>query len=273
VALAPFTTLGVGGEARWFATATSADDVSAADRWCREHGVALFVLGGGSNLVISDRGVDGLVLQIDIRGVEAAMQDSATMLRAGAGEPWDKVVQEAVSRGLAGLECLSGIPGSVGGTPVQNVGAYGQEVGDTIADVTVFDRGAGQVTTLKGAECGFQYRMSRFKHEDGGRFVVCDVAFRLAAGPATVAYPDVIAELEHRQIASPTVADVRAVVISIRRSKGMVSDASDPDTRSVGSFFMNPVVSPRVHARLERSIGAPVPAFRLADGTVKVPAA
>jgi UDP-N-acetylmuramate dehydrogenase len=273
VSLAPLTTLGVGGEARWFATAGSAADVSAADRWCRDNGVTLFVLGGGSNLVIADRGVDGLVLQIAIRGTDATSSQGSTLLHAGAGESWDAVVQEAVSRGLAGLECLSGIPGSAGGTPVQNVGAYGQEVGATIADVTVFDRAAGHLTTLTGADCAFQYRMSRFKRHDAGRFVVCGVTFRLAPGPPTVVYPDVIAELARRQIAAPTLRDVRTAVVSIRRRKGMVLEASDADTRSVGSFFMNPVVSSAVHARFERLTGGAVPAFPLAEGTVKIPAA
>jgi UDP-N-acetylmuramate dehydrogenase len=273
VPLAPLTTLRVGGEARLFARATSTAEIAAAVAWCREHRVSLFVLGGGSNLVVSDRGLDGLALQVAIGGMTVAAANGATLLRAGAGEPWDAVVQQAVSRGLAGLECLSGIPGSVGGTPVQNVGAYGQEVGDTIADVTVFDRVDAIVRTLTGAECGFEYRMSRFKRQDEGRFIVCDVGFRLTAGPPTLKYPDLIAELERRQIASPSLADVRASVVAVRRRKGMVIDSGDPDTRSVGSFFMNPVVSSDVHASLERAAGGSVPAFHLAEQSVKVPAA
>jgi UDP-N-acetylmuramate dehydrogenase len=233
----------------------------------------LFVLGGGSNLVISDRGISGLVVQIAIRGLEATTRDDLTVLRIGAGESWDDVVQQTVDRELAGLECLSGIPGTVGGTPIQNVGAYGQEVGGAIADVTVFDRHSASLTSLKGSECKFRYRMSRFKDQDPGRFVVCDVAFSLRKGPPTIAYPDVITELERRQVAAPSLEDVRKAVLSIRGRKGMVLDPSDTDTRSVGSFFMNPVVSPDVHARLETMTSGTVPAFRLADSTLKVPAA
>jgi len=148
VALAPFTTLGIGGAARWFSRAATVDEVAAAHRWAAEQGAELFVLGGGSNLVIADEGLDGLVMHASLRGVELAADGGDTILTAGAGERWDDVVATAVARGLAGLECLSGIPGSVGGTPVQNVGAYGQEVGDTIAHVTVFDRTTGATATL-----------------------------------------------------------------------------------------------------------------------------
>lgn len=267
------TTLGVGGNARWFMRATTVEDVAAAHRWCGDTGVPLFVLGGGSNVVVADRGVEGLVLQIAIGGVDFHPGGGKTALRLGAGEPWDDVVAAAVSRGLAGLECLSGIPGSAGGTPVQNVGAYGQEVAQTIAEVTVLDRRSGDVTTLSGAECKFAYRTSRFKREDAGRFIVCGVLFELRPGPPTVTYPDVVSHLERSGVVSPALADVRDAVLSIRRRKGMVIDASDPDTRSVGSFFMNPVVTADRHARLASAATGPVPGFVLPGGTVKIPAA
>lgn len=267
------TTLGVGGNARWFMRATTVEDVAAAHRWCGDTGVPLFVLGGGSNVVVADRGVEGLVLQIAIGGVDFHPGGGKTALRLGAGEPWDDVVAAAVSRGLAGLECLSGIPGSAGGTPVQNVGAYGQEVAQTIAEVTVLDRRSGDVTTLSGAACKFAYRTSRFKREDAGRFIVCEVLFELRPGPPTVTYPDVVSHLERSGVVSPALADVRDAVLSIRRRKGMVIDASDPDTRSVGSFFMNPVVTADRHARLASAATGPVPGFVLPGGTVKIPAA
>ena len=181
VPLSTFTTLGIGGPARWFVRATTAEDVAAAHQWCGLQELPLFVLGGGSNLVIADTGFDGLVLQIAIRGIEFAPHRSPTLVRVGAGEPWDDVVASTVSRGLAGLECLSGIPGSAGGTPIQNVGAYGQEVSDTLTEVTVFDRTNGCMATLTGADCRFGYRTSRFKREDAGRFVVCGMQFRAAA--------------------------------------------------------------------------------------------
>jgi UDP-N-acetylmuramate dehydrogenase len=274
VDLAPLTTLGIGGPARWFTSAFSADDVAAAHHWAVAEGVELFVLGGGSNLVIADEGVNGLVVHVGMRGVDFVHEGDGTVVRAGAGESWDDLVAATVVRGLAGLECLSGIPGSVGGTPVQNVGAYGQEVADTIERVTAFDRQQRCVVTLSNAECGFAYRMSRFKREDCGRFVVCDVTFRLRPGPPTATYPDVKRYFERHAIAAPTVADARRAVLDIRRQKGMVIDAADPDTRSVGSFFMNPVVDAEVHRRIAGEWpNDRVPGFTLPGGSVKIPAA
>ncbi len=274
VSLAPLTTLGVGGCTRWFTRADTTDAVASAHEWARDRGVELFVLGGGSNLVVSDGGFDGLVVQVAIRGVNFSGDGADTLVRSGAGEPWDGIVAATVRRGLAGVECLSGIPGSVGGTPVQNVGAYGQEVSETIEDVTVFDRHAQAVITLRNPECRFAYRMSRFKREDAGRFVVGEVRFRLRPGRPTTTYPDVTRHLERAGIAEPSVGDARAAVLQIRRGKGMVIDPADPDTRSVGSFFMNPVVAAHVHQRIasESSEGR-APGFTLPGGTVKIPAA
>lgn len=271
--LAEWTTLGVGGHAQWFMRATSVQDVAAAQKWCDDARVPLFVLGGGSNVVVADRGVDGLVLQIAIRGVDFHTRGGATALRLGAGEPWDSAVAAAVSRGLAGLECLSGIPGSVGGTPVQNVGAYGQDVAATIAEVTVLDRRSRELARLSGAECGFAYRMSRFKRADAGRFIVCEVVFALSPGPPTVTYPDVLSHLDRAGVVSPGLGDVRDAVLSIRRRKGMVIDPADPDTRSVGSFFVNPLVHADRHALLVSAAAGAVPGFRLPGGQVKIPAA
>jgi UDP-N-acetylmuramate dehydrogenase len=272
VSLAPLTTLGVGGDASWFVRATTIEEVVAAHVWCRERAMPFSVIGGGSNLVIADDGVAGLVLQIALGGVSFNSQGDRMVIRAGAGETWDAVVTAAVSRGLAGLECLSGIPGSVGGTPVQNVGAYGQEVGDTIAEVRVLDRQSGEVGRLSGAECRFGYRTSRFKADDVARFVVCEVTYELRHEFPTVTYPDVVDLLERRGIHSPNVADVRDAVLSIRRKKGMVLDASDRDTHSVGSFFLNPIVDVRRHASLT-SVAGPAPGFTLPGDRVKIPAA
>jgi UDP-N-acetylmuramate dehydrogenase len=272
VSLAPLTTLGVGGHASWFVRATTIEEVVAAHAWCRERAMPFNVIGGGSNLVIADDGVTGLVLQIALGGIGFSNQGDTIALRVGAGEPWDAVVAGAVSRGLAGLECLSGIPGSAGGTPVQNVGAYGQEVADTIADVTVLDRQSGEVGTLRGTDCRFGYRTSRFKADDVGRFVVCEVTYELRHERPTVTYPDLVALMERRGIHSPNVADVRDAVLSIRRKKGMVLDASDHDTRSVGSFFMNPIVDARRHASLA-SVAGPAPGFALPGDQVKIRAA
>jgi UDP-N-acetylmuramate dehydrogenase len=272
VPLAPLTTLGIGGPAQWFMRATSPDDVEAAYQWSRDNSVSLFALGGGSNLVIADSGVNALVLQIAIRGRWFSPRRVDTVVRVGAGEPWDGIVAAAVAHGLSGLECLSGIPGSVGGTPIQNVGAYGQEVSETILDVTAFDTTTGHLTTLSSAECGFGYRTSRFRRQDAGRFIVCDVTFALRDGPPTLAYPDVINQVARDEISSPTLDQVREVVLAIRRGKGMVLDESDIDTRSVGSFFTNPVVPASVQTELAARTGGPVPGFPV-SGNVKIPAA
>jgi len=267
------TTLGVGGRARWFARATDVEEAAAAVKWSGDRSVPLFVLGGGSNLVVADGGFDGLVLQMALGGVDFRANGDATRVHVGAGEPWDEVVAVAVSRGLAGLECLSGIPGTTGGTPIQNVGAYGQDVSRSIASVTVLDRMTGATKVLTGRDCRFGYRTSRFKGEDAGRFLVCDVTFELRAGPPTLAYPDVITELERRRLTAPSPADVRDAVLSIRRGKGMVIDPTDPDTRSVGSFFMNPVVDAAHVPRLTSEGGGRAPAYELPGGRVKIPAA
>lgn len=267
VPLAPLMTIGVGGPARWYVRAGDVEEVQAARRWAADRGLPLFVLGGGSNIVVSDRGFPGLVLHVTIAGAHLHPAGSEAILDAGAGEPWDAVVSRAVGAGYAGLECLSGIPGSAGGTPIQNVGAYGQEVAESILHVTVLDARSGEIVQMPARECGFQYRQSRFKQADAGRFIVCGVTYRLARGAPTVTYPDVIAWVHGQGLARPTVADVRRGVIEIRRRKGMVLDEADPDTRSVGSFFMNPIVPAARHAALGS------PGFPMPDGSMKIPAA
>jgi len=206
VPLAPLTTLGIGGSAEWFIRATTIEEVVAAHEWCRERAVPFNVMSGGSNLVVADSGVTGLVLQIALGGIDVSSRGDAGLLRVGAGEPWDAAVDAVVSRGLQGVECLSGIPGSTGGTPVQNVGAYGQEVADTIATITALDRQSGEVRTLRGTDCRFGYRTSRFKSDDVGRFVVCDVTYELNHEPPTMWYPDTMHVIERGGIRSTNVA-------------------------------------------------------------------
>jgi len=273
VALHTLSTLGVGGPARWFLTATRPEHVSAAHRWALDRGVPVFVLGGGSNIVIADTGVDGLVLQMGIGGVTTTPDGGKTLLVAGAGEPWDRIVDLATQRGLAGIECLSGIPGTVGGTPIQNVGAYGQEVADVIDRVTVFDRPSSEFAEIQHDQCGFSYRMSRFKAQDQGRFIVCGVTFRLPPAAPRAVYPDLVAELETRGLRSPGLLDVRDAVRAIRRRKGMVLDDDDPDTRSVGSFFVNPIVTVDDQERISALAGTRAPGFVAGEGRVKIPAA
>ena len=273
VPLAARTSLRVGGPARWFTVASSSEDVAGAHAWSRAHGVPMVVLGGGTNAVIADAGLEALVVAVQPRGLSVVEDREALAVTAAAGEPWDAVVEASVARGGAGLECLSGIPGLTGGTPIQNVGAYGQDVSGVIADVTAFDTANGVTVTIPAAECGFAYRASRFKGSDAGRFVVCAVRFRLQKGPPTTAYADVASALAREGVTHPSVADVRAAVLAVRRRKAMVIDASDPDTRSVGSFFTNPVLSAGDAESVAVRAGAAPPVFPQAGGQVKVPAA
>ena len=273
VPLAPLSTLGVGGSSAWFSTARSAEDVQRAAEWCATRSVPLFALGGGSNLVVADDGFKGLALEVAIPGrAFTELTDGAHEVRAGAGEPWDALVGDAVSRGLGGVECLSGIPGSVGGTPIQNVGAYGQEVADTIVTVEAYDRCAGALVLLAAAECRFAYRMSRFKRDEPDRWIVCGVTFRLAPGAAPVRYPDLIRYFDELGLSAPDLNDIRQAVLTIRARKGMVVDPDDPDSRSVGSFFMNPIVTGAERDEVSRRAGEPAPAYPAGDG-VKIPAA
>jgi UDP-N-acetylmuramate dehydrogenase len=208
-----------------------------------------------------------------IGGIAGEPTGGDTLIACGAGENWDRVVEYAVARDLAGIECLSGIPGTVGGTPIQNVGAYGQDVAGTIDSVTVFDRHAARHERMTASECRFGYRTSRFKTTDAARYIVCEVTLRLRHGAPTLTYPDVVTDLHERAIMTPTVADVRRAVLGIRRRKGMVLDPEDPDTRSVGSFFTNPVLSATAFARLQQTAGQNVPSFAAPGEAIKVPAA
>jgi UDP-N-acetylmuramate dehydrogenase len=244
VPLAPLATMGVGGPARWYVEARDEDAVRVALEWAERRGLPVRVLGGGSNLVIADAGVEGLVVRVALRGVTVRETGDAIELTAAAGEPWDDVVRLAVERGWAGLECLSGIPGLVGATPIQNVGAYGQDVSETIVAVRALDRTTRTVAALDRAACGFAYRDSAFKGRAADRYVVLAVTYRLRPGGApAVRYADVERYLAARGTGSPGLADVREAVLEIRRAKSMVLDPDDPNRRSCGSFFVNPVVS------------------------------
>lgn len=274
VLLAPFTTFGIGGPAAWFAEAVSDADIEEAVSFAQQRGLRMFVLGGGSNVLVADEGFDGLIMHIASRGVE----QQGPVLTAAAGEDWDALVARSVDAGLAGIECLSGIPGTVGGTPVQNVGAYGQEVSRTITVVRAFDRRAHQWVELETSLCGFAYRRSRFNQgPDRDRFIVSRVSFRLQQDvPAAVAYADLKRHFAERSIAQPTLRQVRDAVLSIRLGKGMVVTSDNPERRSAGSFFKNPVVGegelPRIAAAVHVS-EPEVPRYPAAAGEVKLPAA
>ncbi|PYQ03424.1 MAG: UDP-N-acetylenolpyruvoylglucosamine reductase [Acidobacteria bacterium] len=282
VPLSGLSTLGVGGPARYYVRCDSADSVARAAAWASEKKLSLLILGGGSNLVVADEGFSGLVLHLLVRGVDSVEANGAVEITAGAGEPWDPLVERAVSAGWAGLECLSGIPGFVGATPMQNVGAYGQDVSETITRVRALDLGTGKLENLDREECAFGYRDSRFKREDRGRYVILGVTYRLRPGGApSIKYADLERHLAAEGVRAPTLADTRRAVIDVRRRKSMVIDPDDPNRRSVGSFFMNPVVPAHQARRIEadlRSAGAlganeKMPAFPAADGRTKLSAA
>lgn len=253
VPLAPLTTIGIGGPARCFLRAESVDELRDGLAWAGQRDLPVFILGGGSNLLIADEGFPGLVIQIDIRGITVESEDEFAMVKAGAGEPWDAFVAFAVDKGWAGIECLSGIPGSTGATPIQNVGAYGQDVSETIARVEALDRTTGRVVWFTNWDCRFGYRSSLFKNYERDRYVVLSVTFRLRiGGPAAIRYPELLKYVEERGVSVGNLRGVREAVIAIRKRKGMVIDRADPDTRSDGSFFMNPVISSAQFASFPR---------------------
>ena len=281
-AIAPLTTMRVGGPAATLVTAETTDEIVAAVREVDASGQDLLVVSGGSNLVVADDGFGGVVVRIANRGITVESQDacSGVFVTVAAGEPWDEFVAHAVAQGWSGVEALSGIPGLTGATPVQNVGAYGQEVAQTIARVRVYDRAKGEVRTFAGADCAFTYRHSRFKGTD--RYVVLEVSFQLALGDlsAPVGYADLARQLGVELGERVPLADAREAVLAQRRLRGMVLDAQDHDTWSCGSFFTNPIVTSAefetLLGRVAERVGpdGPVPPrFDGADGTVKTSAA
>ncbi len=332
VNLSRFTTLGLGGPARRFVVAGTDDEIIAAVRDADQRGEPLLVLGGGSNLVISDDGFPGTVIQVATKGIHRTTGPDETSpgqagpgqagpgqagpdeagprqaepgapvtLTVAAGEEWDTVVASCVAADLAGLECLSGIPGLTGATPIQNVGAYGQEVADTITRVRAYDRATSGVVELAAVDCGFGYRTSAFKRSIAppavtGRFVVLGVTFQLTTDRLSrpVRYAELAGVLgldaDRPDKGTPSqgrpdeggrasLGDVRSAVLRLRRGKGMVLDPGDPDSRSAGSFFTNPVLDARQFAMLRRLVdercrpGVPIPQFPAGPGQVKVPAA
>jgi UDP-N-acetylmuramate dehydrogenase len=292
-ALADYTTLRLGGPARRLVEAMTEAEIAAEVRAADASDEPLLVLGGGSNLVVADEGFPGTVVHIATRGVHRSTAGTDSVeLTVAAGEDWDAVVAGCVEEGLAGLECLSGIPGRAGATPIQNVGAYGQEVAERVISVRVYDRDRGAVLDLAGADCGFGYRTSMFKRSlqavapagpapVTGRFVVLSVRFLLVRDrlSAPVRYAELARALGVAEGDRAPLAAVRSAVLDLRRGKGMVLDPGDPDTRSVGSFFLNPVLDHARFAAVERAAeaaagpGTRVPSFPAGDGLVKIPAA
>jgi UDP-N-acetylmuramate dehydrogenase len=280
VSLAPYTTLQIGGPARFFCEATSEAEVEEAVSFALDRGLPLFVLGGGSNLLVSDAGFDGLVMRVGVPVAERERREgNNVLLEAGAGESWDAVVLYAVDRGYAGIECLAGIPGDVGGTPVQNVGAYGQEVAETIAQVRAYDLASRKFVDLDHAACRFGYRRSLFNSEARGRYVVTAVTYKLRPdGEPALRYADVTRYFAPQIEAGekPTLRQVYDGVRSIREQKGMLVGQGGADGRSAGSFFKNPVVSSASISQVALGAGCSddeVPRYPAGDGMVKLPAA
>lgn len=269
-------TLGTGGNARYFVEVGSRAELKDALSWARTGGLPTLILGGGSNVVCADSGFDGLVIHMGLLGIDIGVQSDAVHVKAGAGETWDDFVQRCCNEGLSGIECLSGIPGQVGATPIQNVGAYGQEVKSTISRVVCLDRQTLRVCVFDNVDCGFAYRTSRFKEADADRYVICEVEFRLRRGPPLdLGYQDL---RERVGSSSPTVDQVRQAVLSARREKSMVLDREDENGRSCGSFFLNPMISEsdfdQLRQRLETDTpGIEIPRYPQSDGSVKLPAA
>lgn len=263
VPLAGLTTLGVGGPAERLVEVTTADELVAAVRDADEAGRPLLLLGGGSNVIAPDEGWPGDVVLVRSSGIDR----DGSVLTVQAGHDWDELVAHTVAEGLAGIEALSGIPGSTGATPVQNVGAYGQEVAQTITAVRVYDRAEKVDLVLAPEDCGFAYRDSRLKREPG-RYVVLEVAFRLHPGPLSrpVGYAELARTLGVDVGGTAPLADVREAVLGLRRGKGMVWDPADPDTRSAGSFFTNPIVA------LDRAVEG-CPSWPAGEGQIKLSAA
>ncbi|MFG2075349.1 UDP-N-acetylmuramate dehydrogenase [Nonomuraea maritima] len=271
--IAPYTTLRLGGPAREFATATTAEELVSLVAEADRNGVPTLVLGGGSNVVVSDEGFDGLVIEVATEGVTVSRDGEQVIVTAEAGEDWDRLALRAVTEGWSGVECLSGIPGLVGSTPIQNVGAYGQEVSQTIRCVRAYDRRARHVVDLEARQCGFAYRDSLFK-QDPSRHVVLAVTYALEvaelSGP--VAYAEVAARLGVELGGRVPLGVARETVLELRRGKGMVLDPADPDTRSAGSFFTNPILT--AEQADELAVRAPGhPRYEMPGGQVKVPAA
>ncbi len=269
VPLAPLTTLGLGGKARYLIECQTLEQIRHSLLWAAERNMKVQVLGGGSNTIFTDDGYIGLVLKIELSGVEF----TDGLATVAAGESWDSFVLQAVQHGLSGIECLSGIPGLVGATPIQNVGAYGQEVKETIVEVCALDRQSLEEVFFTRSECHFGYRQSRFKNEDRDRYIITQVRYQLKQDSQTqIRYPELVSYVqEHPASASNPLQAVREAVLHLRASKSMCVDPQDPNSRSAGSFFINPVVAEDCARHLQQE-HADMPSFP-APGGVKIPAA
>jgi UDP-N-acetylmuramate dehydrogenase len=276
VPLAELTSLGVGGPARYLVEAKSEDEIRAALSFAESERIPVFTLGGGTNVLVADSGFPGLVLRMALLGVQ---REGSGILSASAGENWDAFVESSVKLNLAGLECMSGIPGTVGGTPVQNVGAYGAEASETIVSVRVLDRQTKTIATLSNKDCQFAYRASIFNTTQRDRYIILNVTYSLRPeGKTKIRHQDL--EMFFPAGSNPTLGAVRDAVLNIRAGKGMVLDENDPDSKSAGSFFKNPLVIAKTLLRMEEAArrrgclgpDESIPLFKAAGGVMKLPA-
>jgi UDP-N-acetylmuramate dehydrogenase len=276
VPLAEYTTLKIGGNARFFLSAKHENEVIEAHRFAEENNLKVFILGGGSNVLVADEGFDGLVLQIALKGISTVPEKKQSVfIKANAGEDWDEFVSFCIEKNLQGIECLSGIPGFIGGTPVQNVGAYGQEVSETIVSVRCFDTKNKEIVELTNAECEFAYRTSLFNSTAKNRYIVLAVVYVLKPdGKPKIVYRDLIKYFGERK---PNLRETREAVLKIRAEKSMVINSRDPNSQSAGSFFKNPVVTVEKFAdiveRAKKINIENVPSFPVNEKSVKIPAA
>ncbi len=293
VPIAKYTTIALGGSAKCFISCQTTDEIRSAIEFARREDLPIQVLGGGSNVIFPDEGFNGLVIKIDLKGVVFEDDGESASARVNAGEVWDDFVKTCVEKNLGGVECLSGIPGSVGATPIQNVGAYGQEVKDTITSIKALDRESLQLAEIVNKECEFGYRKSRFKMKDKDKFVVVEVCYRLEnAAEPKIKYEELRDYIESRKKdegergtetgegglrkEGVNLQEVREAVLALRRKKSMLVDPADPNSRSVGSFFVNPVLSKVEYSDFEgrlASIGIRrAPSYKDANG-MKISAA
>jgi UDP-N-acetylmuramate dehydrogenase len=293
VSLSEFTTIGLGSEAKYFISCKTTDEIRSAVEFARRENLPIMILGGGSNIIFPDEVFNGLVIKIDFKGILFEDDGEYTKALVNAGEVWDDFVKLCVEKDLGGVECLSGIPGSVGATPIQNVGAYGQEVKDTITSIKAIDRDSLQDVEISNTKCEFGYRKSRFKTKDKDKFVIVEVCYRLEnAGEPTIKYEELRDYVESRKRVDAgrrtetgeegqrdkelNLQVVREAVLALRRKKSMLVDPADPNSRSVGSFFVNPVLSRVEYSNFEERLGSVgikrAPSYKDAHG-IKISAA
>lgn len=286
IRLSEYTTIGLGGSAKHFISCQTVDEIRSAIEFGERENLRTEILGGGSNVIFPDEGLDGLVVKIDSKGIAFEDDGKCTKVSANAGEAWDNLVKACVEKNLAGIECLSGIPGSVGATPIQNVGAYGQEVKDTIACVKAIDRKSLDLVEINNGSCEFGYRKSRFKSNDKDKFVIVEVCYKLKnEDEPSIKYDELLDYIEKKKkdagegrhaTGRTSLRTVREAVLALRRKKSMLADPADPNSRSVGSFFINPVLSEVEYLNFKERLDSirvkRAPSYKDANG-MKIPAA